>query len=126
MDFSLLFESPAVSAITKVNSRLKCSIEKVCFYFFLLGIAITKCHFDFLLKFGFNSITYAIRNKLQVTQMIRFELNPNTKAHTCISKYELAFMNWLPVSRRVDFNTLCHVFFLQTNSALLYYRLFCL
>ena len=121
IDQSLSFESMALSVIQKVNSRLKFLYRKKEFLTAhtkkLLVMAIAQCHMDYASTIWFHSITQALRNKLQVTQnkLIRFVLNLDSRAH--VGKEQFAHVNWLPVSKRVDFKTLCHVFNVHNNEA---------
>ena len=113
-----------MSVIKKVNSRLGFLYRKRDFLNYhtrkLLVMAIAQCHFDYASVIWFYSTSQFLRNKLQVTQnkLIRFVLNLDTRAH--IGREQFLTLNWLPLSSRVDFKTIGHVFNIHAHSAPLY------
>jgi len=80
-------------------------------------MSIIQCHLDYASAVWFYSITQALRNKFQNTQnkLVRFVLNLDLK--TNVGNEQLAVLNWLPVAKRVNFITLCHVFKIHNNSS---------
>ena len=114
LDNSLSCDEMVNSVIQKVNSRLKFLYRKRNFLNEhtkkLLVSSLIQCHFDYACSFWFHCLTNKLKNKLQVTQnkMIRFVLSLEQISH--ISKNHFKDLNWLPVQKRVDQITLCHVF----------------
>jgi len=80
-------------------------------------MSIIQWHLDYASTVWFYSITQALRNKLQTTKnkLVRFVLNLDSQTHD--GNEQLAVLNWLPVAKRVDFITLCHVFKSHNNSS---------
>jgi len=80
-------------------------------------MSIIQCHLDYASTLRFYSITQALKNKFQTTQnkLVRYVLKLDSKTHFGIE--QLASLNWLPVAKRNDFITLCHVFKIHNNSS---------
>ena len=59
--------------------------------------------------FWYPSLSQYWKTRLQTTQnkLVRFVLNMNSRSHVGIEQFKS--LNWLPVSKRVDQLTLCHV-----------------
>ena len=121
LDQNLSCDQIARSIVTKANSRLKYLYRKSHFLNLhtkkLLVMALIQCHFDYVSSFWYPSLTQFWKNRLQTTQnkMIRFVLNMDSRAHVGVEQFKT--LNWLPVSKRVDQITLCHVHRIKSRTA---------
>ena len=121
IDQNLSFESMALSVIQKVNARLKFLYRKRNFLSFntrkLLAMAIIQCHYDYASTVWYPAISQSLKNKLQVSQnkLIRCVMGLDSRSH--IGQEQFSFVKWLPVSERVDFKTLCHVFKIHSGKS---------
>jgi len=121
LDQSLSGDSMASSVVKKANTRLKFLYRKRDFLSFhtkkLLVMALIQCHFDYACCFWYHGITKFWKDKLQVTQnkLIRFVLNLGHMSHIGIEQFKV--LNWLPVQKRVEQTTLCHVFKIKNGLA---------
>ena len=114
LDQSLTGESMASAIIKKANARLKFLYRKQAYLTEhtkrLLVSALIQCHLDYACSFWYHGLTKFWKDKLQVTQnkMARFVLNLESRSH--VGNAHFTTLDWLPVSRRVDQISLCHVF----------------
>lgn len=113
LDQSLSCNDIARSVVNKANAHLKFLYRKSSFLTFhtkkLLVMALIQCHFDYVCSFWYPSLTKYWKNRLQTTQnkLIRFVLGLDSKSH--IGPEQFKSLNWLPVAKRVEQLTLCHV-----------------
>ena len=72
-------------------------------------MALIQCHFDYACCFWYHGITKFWKDELQITQnkLIRFVLCLGNMSH--IDNEHFKIFNWLPVQKRVEQTTLCHV-----------------
>ena len=114
LEQTLSGESMASAVIKKANARLKFLYRKQAYLTDhskrLLVSSLIQCHFDYACAYWYHGLTKFGKDKLQVTQnkLIRFLLNLEYRSH--IDKQHFALLGWLPVSKRVDQISLCHVF----------------
>ena len=114
LDQHLTGESMVTSIIKKTNARLKFMYRKQAFLTDhtkrLLVSSLIQCHFDYACSFWFHGLNKYWKDKLQITQnkLVRYVFNLEPRSH--ISNQHFVSLNWLPVSKRVEQITLCHVF----------------
>ena len=119
LDQSLTGEYMAKSIIQKANARLKFLYRKRAYLTAhtkrLLVSALIQCHFDYACSFWFHGLTKFWKDKLQVTQnkLVRFVLDLDYRSH--IDNKHFISLDWLPVSKRVEQITLCHVFKIKND-----------
>ena len=114
LDQCLSGDTMASSVISKANARLKFLYRKKAYLTYhtkrLLVLALIQCHFDYACSFWYHGLTKFWKDKLQVTQnkLVRFVLDLDHRAH--LEQSHFVSLNWLPVSKRCEQITLCHVF----------------
>ena len=121
LDQNLSGNDIARSVVTKSNARLKYLYRKSQFLDLhtrkLLVMSLVQCHFDYVCSFWYPSLTQYWKSRLQTTQnkLVRFILNMESRSH--VGPEQFKFLNWLPVSKRVDQITLCHVHKIKSDTA---------
>ena len=121
LDQNLSCEEIARSVVTKANARLKYLYRKSQFLDLhtrkLLVMSLIQCHFDYVCSFWYPSLTQYWKKRLQTTQnkLVRFVLNKDSRSHVGPEQFKV--LNWLPVSKRVDQITLCHVHKIKSDTA---------
>ena len=121
LDQSLSGESIATSLIGKINSRLKFLYRNKKYLSMhnkkLLVSSLIQCHYDYACSFWYPGLTQHLKTRLQTCQnkVIRFILNMDVRSH--VGKEQFVFLNWLPVSFRVDQIILSHVHKIRYGSA---------
>ncbi|XP_053400521.1 uncharacterized protein LOC128557298 [Mercenaria mercenaria] len=121
LDQQLSGETIAWSVINKANSRLKFLYRKGKFLTMhtrkLLVMSLVQCHFDYACSFWYPGLSQNLKNRLQTTQnkLFRFVLNLDNRSH--IGPEQFVYLDWLPVSKRVDQIILCHVHKIRYGSA---------
>jgi len=114
LDQNLTGEAMASSIINKANARLKFLYRKSDYLTVhikrLLVLSLIQCHFDYACCSWYYGLTKFWKDKLQVTQnkLIRFVLNLGKRSH--IEHSHFKSLGWLPVNKRVEQITLCHVY----------------
>ena len=113
LDQNLSGETIAMAVIGKANSRLKFLYRKSKFLTMhtrkLLVSSLIQCHFDYSCSFWYPGLTQFLKNRLQTTQnkLVRFVLSMDNRSH--VGEEQFVYLNWLPVSKRVDQIMLGHV-----------------
>ena len=80
-------------------------------------MSLIQCHLHYACSFWFSCLSQNLKNRLQTTQnkLIRFVLNLDHMIH--MGPEHFKFLNWLPVTKRVDQIILCHVFKIRSGTA---------
>ena len=113
LDQNLSGETIAMAVIGKANSRLKFLYRKSKFLTMhtrkLLVSSLIQCHFDYSCSFWYPGLTQFLKSRLQSTQnkLVRFVLGLDNRSH--VGEEQFVYLNWLPVSKRVDQIMLGHV-----------------
>ena len=103
LDETMSGEKMALRIIEKINPRLKFICGKNRFLDVplrrLLCNSLIQPHFDYACTAWYPNFTKKLKDKLQVTQNIRFCLKLQCREH--ISNEHFQKLNWLPINQRL-------------------------
>lgn len=118
----------ATNAIKKINAGIKFMYRKQGYLGYKerkqLCMSLLQSRFDYACNFWYRGLPQYAAKKLQCCQnkIVRFVLALSPRTHLVAAHFKK--LNWLVVSARVDYLTLCHMFNCISGTAPKYLKIF--